>query len=193
MSRISLVQKEQASPEVKELFQKIEDNGARVINLYKVVSHSPHVVRNFIKLGNSLIGRTELSPKLRELAIMRIAKLCHSEYEWTQHALVALELGVSQKELDIIDSWKESDSFTGEERAVLQYVDEVAKNVEVTDETFAALKRYLNERNIVELTLAIGWWGMVARVLVPLEVEIDEQSAGSTGDLIGRRTATGPK
>ena len=190
MSRISLVQKEQASPEVKELFQKIEDNGARVMNLYKAVSHSPHVARNFIKLGNSLIGRTELSPKLRELTIMRIAKLCHSEYEWTQHTLVALEAGVSQKKLDKIDSWGESDSFTEEERAVLQYVDEVAKNVKVTDETFAALRQYLNERSIVELTLAIGWWGMLARLLVPLEVEIDEQSAGSAGDLIGRRSTS---
>jgi alkylhydroperoxidase family enzyme len=190
MSRISLVQKEQASPEVKELFQKIENNGARVANLYKVVGHSPHVVRNFIKLGNSLIGRTELSPKLRELTIMRIAKLCHSECEWAQHALIALEAGVSQKKLDTIDSWKESDCFTEEERAVLQYVDEVAKNVKVTDEAFAALNQYLNERSIVELTLAIGWWGMVARVLVPLEVEIDEQTAGSAEDLIGRRSTS---
>ena len=188
MSRISLVQKEQASPEVKELFQKIENNGARVANLYKVVGHSPHVVRNFIKLGNSLIGRTELSPKLRELTVMRVAKLCHGEYEWTQHTPVALEVGVSQKELDAIDSWKESGSFTEEERAVLQYVDEVEKNVKVRDETFAALRQYLDERSIVELTLAVGWWGMLARLLVPLEVEVDEQSAGSAGDLIGRRT-----
>jgi alkylhydroperoxidase family enzyme len=182
-----LVQKEQASPEVKELFQKIEDNGAKVINLYKMVAHSPHVVRNFLRLGNSLIGRTELSPKLRELTIMRIARLCKSEYEWTQHTPVALEAGVSQEQLDTIDLWKESDSFTEAERAILQYVDEVAKNVTVADETFEILKRYLSERSIVELTLSIGWWGMLARLLVPLEVEIDEQSASSAGDLIGRR------
>jgi Uncharacterized conserved protein len=181
------VQEDQASTEVKALFQKIEDNGASVINLYRAVAQSPHVVRNFIKLGNSLIGRTELSPKLRELTIMRIAKLCYSEYEWAQHTLIALEAGVSQKQLDTIDSWKESDSFIEEERAVLRYVDEVARNVKVTDETFAALRRYLSERSIVELTLAIGWWGMVARLLVPLEVDIDEQSADSAANLIGRR------
>jgi len=67
----------------------------------------------------------------------------------------------------------------------LQYVDEVAQNVKVADKTFEALRQHLGERHIVELTLAIGWWGMLARFLVPLEVEIDEQSAGSIGDLIG--------
>ena len=187
MSRVSLVQKNQASPEVKELFQRIEDNGAKVINLYRVVANSPHVVRNLLKLGNSIIGKTDLSPKLRELTIMRIARLCDCEYEWVQHTPVALHSGVSQAQLDVIGSWKESNDFTDEERAVLQYVDEVAQNVKVADKTFEALRQHLSERKIVELTLAIGWWGMIARLLVPLEVEVDEQSVGSVGDLIGQR------
>jgi len=33
-----LIEKEQAPPEVKEIFQKIEDNGARILNLYKVAA-----------------------------------------------------------------------------------------------------------------------------------------------------------
>jgi alkylhydroperoxidase family enzyme len=187
MARVKLIQKDQAAPEIKELFQQIEDNGARIMNFYRVVANSPGVARSAIKLGNSLISRTELSPKLRELTIMRIAKLCDCEYEWVQHTPVALQSGLTQAQLDVIGSWNESDAFNQEERAVLLYVDEVAKNVSVTDETFQAVRRYLDERQIVELTLAIGWWGMLARLFVPLEVEVDEQSASSTCDLIGRR------
>jgi 4-carboxymuconolactone decarboxylase len=187
MARVKLIQKEQAPPEIKELFQQIEGNGARIINFYKVLANSPHVARNVIRLGNSLIGRTALSPKLRELTIMRIAKLCDCEYEWVQHTPVALQSGVSQAQLDAIGSWKESNNFDEEERAILQYVDEVAQNVKVADGTFEALNKYLNEQNIVEVTLAIGWWGMLARLFVPLEVEVDERSAGSAADLIGRR------
>ncbi|GAI43826.1 unnamed protein product, partial [marine sediment metagenome] len=103
------------------------------------------------------------------------------------HTPVALQSGLTQAQLDVIGSWNESDAFSQEERAVLLYVDEVAKNVSVTDETFQAVRRYLDERQIVELTLTIGWWGMLARLFVPLEVEVDEQSASSTCDLIGRR------
>jgi 4-carboxymuconolactone decarboxylase len=188
MARVKLIQKEQAPSEIKELFQKIEDNGARILNFYKVLANSPHVARNVIRLGNSLIGKTTLSPKLRELTIMRIAKLCDCEYEWVQHTPVALQSGVSRAQLDAIGCWKESNNFNGEERAILQYVDEVAQNVKVADATFEALKKYLNEQHIVEITLAIGWWGMLARLFVPLEVEVDERSAGSAVDLIGRRT-----
>jgi len=187
MARVRLIEKEQAPPEIKELFQQIEGNGARIINFYKVLANSPHVARNVVRLGNSLISRTTLSPKLRELTIMRIAKLCDCEYEWVQHTPVALQSGVSRAQVDAIGSWKESNNFDEEERAILQYVDEVAQNVKVADATFQALSKYLNEQNIVEITLAIGWWGMLARLFVPLEVEVDERSAGSAVDLIGRR------
>ena len=189
MARVRLIEKEQASPEVKEIFQKIEDNGARILNLYKVAAHSPKVFLNLTRLGNSIIGRMELNPRLREIAILRVASLAGSEYEWTQHVPVALQVGISQKQLDAISDWKNSSEFNDEERAVLQYTDEVAQKVRVTDQTFNRLKSFLNEQLIVELTITIGYYGMLARLLVPLQVEVDEISAGSAGELIGRHRA----
>jgi len=185
MARVHLVEKEQAPPEVREIFQKIEDNGAKILNLYKTVANSPKVLLNFIRLGNSIIRQTELPPRLREIAILRVAKLTGSEYEWTQHAPLALEVGVSQKQLDSILDWKNSSVFNDEEHAVLQYTDEVTRKVKVTDQSFNALKNFFSEQAIVELTLTIGFYGMVARLLVPLQVEIDK-GIGSVKELIGK-------
>ena len=187
MARVRLIEKEQAPPEVKEIFQKIEDNGARILNLYKVAAHNPKVFLNLIRLGNSVIGRMELSPRLREIVILRVANLTGSEYEWAQHTPVALQVRVIQKQIDAIPDWKNSSEFNNEERAVLQYTDEVAQKVKVTDRTFNMLKSYFNEQTIVEMTITIGYYGMLARLLVPLQVEVDEISAGSASELIGRR------
>ena len=189
MARVRLLQTEEAPSETRELFQKIEKNGARVLNLYRAVGNSPSTMPGFLKLGNSLLNRAELSPRLRELAILRVAKLSGSEYEWTQHVPIALEVGVSQQQIDEIHTWKESASFGDDERAILQYTDEVALDVKVSDETFESLRKYLSERSIVELTISVGYWGMIARVLVPLEIEIEEHSVGSASDLLGRRGA----
>jgi len=188
MARVRLIEKEQAPPEVKEIFQKIEDNGAKILNLYKVVANSPGLLLNFIRLGNSIIGRMELPSRLREIVILRVARLTGSEYEWAQHAPVALQVGISQKQLDSISDWKNAAEFNNKERAVLQYTDEVAQNVKVTDQTFNTLKNFFNEQTIVELTMTIGYYEMVARLLVPLQVELDESSVGSASELIGRRT-----
>jgi len=187
MARVRLVEKDQAPPEVREIFQKVESAGARVLNLYKAVANSPYALRNFMRLGNSLLARTELEPKLRELAILRVAKLCQSEYEWTQHVPIAVEVGVGREQVEAISNWKASAAFSDIERAVLEYTDEVAQDVRGKDETFTTLQKYLSEQSIVELTLSIGYWGMVARVLVPLQVEIEAQSVGSARDLLGKR------
>ncbi len=187
MARVHLLEKDEAPPEVKEVFQKIEDNGARVVNLFKAVANSPKVLLNFIRLGNSILGRMGLPPKWRELVILRVARLTNSEYEWAQHTSMALEVGVSQGQLDTIADWKNSPNFNNEERAILQYTDEVTQNVSVTDQTFGTLKKFFDEQTIVELTLTAGYYGMVARVLVPLQVEIDESTIGSINEALGRR------
>lgn len=186
MARVSLIEKEQAPDIIKEVYQKVEDNGAKVINLFKVLANSPtNILINIIRLGNSIIGKTELSPKLRELTILRVARLSGSEYEWRQHVAIALEVGVKQGQLDAISEWQDSSEFNDEECAVLQYVDEVVEKVNASDRTFNALKKFFSERVIVELTVTISYYGMLARVLVSLQVEVDKSYIGSVSELIG--------
>jgi len=188
MSRVQTVQEDQAPAEVQEIYNKIQDNGAKIINLYKTLAYNHRIFRDFLKLGNTLLSKTELSPKLRELAILRIAKLAGSEYEWTQHYPVAMEVGVSPEQAETILNWSGSKNFNDEECAVLQYTDEVAQNVKVKDETFRTLQQHLNDRKIVELTVSIGYWGMVARLLEALQVDIDDQSVSSVQELFGSKS-----
>lgn len=175
MARVSLMEKEQAPPMVKELYEKNAANTGRVLNLWKIMGHCPYIGLNFQRLGNSLLRGEELSVKLRELAVLRVGCLAQSEYEFRQHSAIALQCGVSQKQIDEISGWAASPEFNDEERAVLQYTDEVAQDIRVKDETFAELRGFLGEHAIVELTTAIGYWGMAARILVALEVEMDAE------------------
>ena len=186
MSRVKAIKEEQAPPEVQEIYGKIQNNGAKIINLYRTLAHNPRVLRDFLRLGSSLLSKSELSPKLRELAILRVAKLTGSEYEWRQHHSIALEVGVTAEQAEIVSDWHGSDLFSSEERAVLQYTDEVTQNVEPRDETYRALQQYLNDQNIVELTVSIGYWGMVARILVALQVDIDYRTVSSGKELFGK-------
>ncbi|MBI2907086.1 MAG: carboxymuconolactone decarboxylase family protein [Chloroflexi bacterium] len=188
MSRVKLVERDEAGPEVKEIYGRLDAHGARVINLYKAMAQSPEVLRGFLRLGNALLTETKLAGKLRELAILRVAKITGSEYEWAQHYAFALEVGVTQEQAEQLSVWRSSKSFTPEERAVLQYVDEVAVNVAPKEETFKELQKYLDEQCIVELTMSVGFWGMLARFLIALQTDVDVQTASSAQELTGRKT-----
>ncbi len=187
MARVKLLKNSEAPPKSKEFFQKVEGNGATVLNLYRAVANSPATISNFVKLGSVLLNQADLSPKHRELAILRVAILSGSEYELAQHTSIALEAGITQEQLDELHLWEESSCFSKEEKSILRYTDEVTINVKVSDETFSELGEYLNEQSIVELTMSIGYWGMIARVLVPLEVDMEEAAIGSSRDLLGKQ------
>jgi 4-carboxymuconolactone decarboxylase len=175
MARVSLVEKEKAHPMVKELYEKNMQNSGRVLNLFKVMGHLPYIGLNFQRLGNSILKGEELSPKLRELAILRVGYLSLCRYEFTQHTPIALRAGLRRKQIDDIGQWQISGEFSDDEKVVLAYTDEVAVRIQVKDETFNELRRFLNEHSIVELTATIGYYGMACRILEALKVDMEPQ------------------
>lgn len=173
MARVSIPDKNQVSQELRDRFQKMEDRGAKVLNIFKVMAHCPKIGRDFLRLGNSILSKGRLDPRLRELAILRVGDLAEAHYEWTQHVAVARRVGVTDQQIKEVPGWRKSPVFSARERAVLQYTDEVAEKIRVSEESFLAVKAFLSEEQIVELTAAIGYYGMVCRILESLQVELE--------------------
>lgn len=173
MARVSILRNEQVAPAIREMFQKIEANGFRVINIFRVMAHCPRVGLYFLRMGNSILFKGAVPTNLRELAILRVGIINQAKYEFTQHVPIALGTGVKQEQIDALPDWEKSKNFNEQERAVLVYTDEVTKNIRVKDDTFAAVRNFLNEEGIVELTATIGYYGMVCRILEALQVELE--------------------
>lgn len=173
MARVPYVEKEQADPRVAEWFGKLESKGQQVLNLYKAVAHAPALFNDFFRLGNRILFQGELPPRLRELAILRVGDLAQAPYEFTKHAEIGLKCGVPQAQIDALPEWESTKVFDETERAVLRYTDEVTRGYRASDATYAALKPALNDAQIVELTVTIGFYGMICRVLEALQVDIE--------------------
>lgn len=174
MARVSFVEKGQGLPMVEDLYQKMENRGQRLLNLFKVLGHSPYIGLNWHRLGNSIMTGEELPSRLREITILRVGSLTKSAYEFTQHTNIGLSAGLTREQIQAIDDWKNSSLFNEQERAVLAYVDEVERDIKVSDNTFSALKGFLSEHAIVELTIVIGYYGMVCRFLIALDIELED-------------------
>jgi len=160
---------------VSDKTREILGNTPRKLNVARMIANaSDAVFQNFSRLGNSLMTRGKLDKKLRELAILRNARVCNSLYEYTQHVPIARAAGLSDDQIAAIDNWESAQCFNEIERLVLRLTDEVAQNVKGTHTTLEALKKHLGPGEIVELIMAIGFWGMVARVLETTEVELED-------------------
>ncbi len=144
------------------------------LNVARMIGNSEAAAKPFAKMANALVMKTRLDPKLREIAILRTAKVSGSVYEWTQHVPMARHVGVTDAQIAAMDNWPSASCFNELERTVLRFTDEVALNVKGSRETVEAMKKSLDATEIVELILSIGFWGMVARLLETTEVDLEE-------------------
>ena len=148
------------------------------LNLFRMVAHAQTAVEPFLRLGGTLLGQLDLEPRLRELAVIHVARLCESDYEWKQHEPIARLCGVTDEQIAAVASGQvDGGPFDPREAALLAFTREVVQEVQVSTPVFEAMAAHLPPRQLVELTMAIGYYMTVARLAAMAEIEPDEEAA----------------
>ena len=183
MARIPYPKIEDTPPKVQDFFAKIKANSGQIMNVNLMMAQSPGSVLELIRLGNRLLNRAKLDHKYRELAIIRVSLLCGSKYEWAHHVPIAIQSGVTKKQLESIEDWTDSELFTSEEKIILAYTEEVVRKNEPSKETYNQASAFLDHSSLVELTFSIGYWSMVAKFLRTFQVDIEDDFLEKNKDL----------
>ncbi|MGA2285321.1 MAG: carboxymuconolactone decarboxylase family protein [Dehalococcoidia bacterium] len=173
MARISYATTSQAKGDAHDVLEHMRQRGGEILNIHRAVARSPNTLRNFIRLGNSLLAHGQLPPNLRELAILRIAQITGADYEWAHHVPLAMKAGVSEAQIEGLSAWRDNDMFSSLERAVVAYAEGVVTSRDVPDDIFEAVRNQLGEDDVVELTLVCGYWNMVACLLLALKIDLE--------------------
>lgn len=126
--------------------------------LSTLVRH-PALTKAFLRFSNHLLFRSTLDPQMRELAILRIAHRKQCEYEWTHHAFIGKSEGLTDEQ---IASSTTSEGCTSLDQLVLDSVDELDGQSEISDGTWAALSDHLSEQQRMDLVFTIGGYGLMA-------------------------------
>jgi alkylhydroperoxidase family enzyme len=172
MARVSLIG-EADKPELAELIARIKGaRGGRLINVYRLMLHSPTVASAWFEFNQAVRYGTEIDGQTREIAIIRVALLNNVEYVQRAHGpSYAIKEGLTSEQVAALSDWQQSDLFTPRQRAVLAYADAMTQQIAVADAVFAELRKHLDERQVVELTMLIGTYNMFTRVLQALEID----------------------
>ncbi|OGI66929.1 MAG: carboxymuconolactone decarboxylase [Candidatus Muproteobacteria bacterium RBG_16_60_9] len=147
------------------------------LNIYRMLAHATNAAPGFLKLGGALLRESELDPKLRELAILRVGILSGAGYEVHQHKRIAARVGIPADKIDAVATGPDAAVYTALEKLVLRFTDDVVRNVKAADALFRELLAQLNNRQMAELVLTIGFYMMVSRFLENFEVEIEPPGA----------------
>jgi alkylhydroperoxidase family enzyme len=186
MPRLKQVSRADADPLAKKIYKALFGERDPVAqpgtetgtpgNWWTVFANSPATLQHCVA-GFQYYRSPErkLDPKLRELGQMRAGWARGSQFVFSQHCKAARAYGVSEDQIAAIPHWQIADCYSPVERAVLAYTDAMAlMGGRVADGIFDALKIYLDDETIVELTYITAWYDMHAVTTKALRLEFDD-------------------
>jgi alkylhydroperoxidase family enzyme len=190
VARLPLLPKEASDLVTAEVFETFAREGRDPIALYRVLAHSPLLLRAYAGLARGLRYEAQTPRTLRELMILRTAQLTSSQYEWAHHRAMAQAAGVPEEQVAALEQWRTSDLFDPSERAALGAVEGIHE-ISLTDEAFAELEGTVGAGATVELVLLSAFYQAVARVIQAFGLEVEPEYQPYLGGPSAPRTDAG--
>jgi 4-carboxymuconolactone decarboxylase len=144
--------------------------GGQTLNIFATFAHHPKLLKRWLVFGNHVLAKSTLTPRERELLILRTAWNCRADYEWGQHVAIAREAGVSDADIDRVavadtGQWDAADSV------LLRAADELHADSRIGDATWNALAYRHDTQQLLDIIFTVGQYHLVAFALNSLRVQ----------------------
>lgn len=174
MARISLISAESATPEVKEIYEKVLRG--KPGNAQKALAHRPDMLKNFLGFYSS-VGRS-LERKLYEVIYIRVSLINGCHYCTQHHVASSKRVGLTGDDWSALKAGDFS-RYSEKERAALTYIDKLTRTPhEISDADFIPLKKDFSEPEIVDIHLLTGLANLTNRFTDPLGLELEFPEEG---------------
>ncbi|MFT4127945.1 MAG: carboxymuconolactone decarboxylase family protein [Gordonia sp. (in: high G+C Gram-positive bacteria)] len=146
--------------------------GVHDTHIFSTLGRTRGLFRAWLHFSARLMPFGTLSRKDSEMIIIRVAHRRGSDYELDHHRRLGKRAGLGDAEIARII--KGPDAGWGDrERALLRAVDELVDTRDISDIAWAALRRHLDERQVIAFLLLAGQYDMLATTLHTLRVQPD--------------------
>lgn len=147
------------------------------LNIYRTLAHHVDLYNRWSPLGQVLLNNQSISPRHRELAMLRMGWLCQSPYEWSQHARIAkASAGMTDAEIRAIAADPSAASWSDIDRAVMKMADELRYDAIISDATWAELRKVYSEAQVMELLYTAAQYQLVSMALNTLGIQVEPQA-----------------
>jgi alkylhydroperoxidase family enzyme len=157
------------------------DLSTQVADLPEIVRtmlRHPHLFASQVDVGIELLAHGALTPRDRELAILRVSWLCRAAYSWGEHVHVAKSIGIGSDEIERVTQGSQAPGWNEHERAVIEAAEELHRDAVISDSTWAVLSKRLDERQLIELPIVIGQYQTIAYYQNSLRLRLHEGNQG---------------
>lgn len=162
MPAIRPLRDDEVNDQLKIIFEKSE-KGTGSNNMLRTLAHNPEIMDSFLSFYSTL-WKGSVDPKLKEMLRYRIALKGECSYWGSVRTAWVKRNGLTEEILQKVDDYQNSD--LGELNInALKLADKMVDNDEMDKlEIFENLKKYLSEKELIELIMCISIFMGVGRM-----------------------------
>lgn len=113
-----------------------------------------------------------ISGRVRETAILTVAREMDHQFEWAAHEPAALREGVPQEVIDIIKHRRSSADLSETDSTIIELGRQLFEKKKVESDLFSRALGIFGERKLVELVMLMGNYSAVAVLLTAFDVQL---------------------
>jgi 4-carboxymuconolactone decarboxylase len=143
--------------------------GPAGIHLYSSKTVEAHnTINQYLRFGAGF------DPKVREVAILTVAREMDSQFEWAAHEPEALKVGVPAVVIDVIKHRKATQGLSELDAAIVEFGRQVLRDHKVSAAAFARLKALFAPAQLVDLVLLMSNYAGTAILLAAFDMQVAE-------------------
>ncbi|HEY4931692.1 MAG TPA: carboxymuconolactone decarboxylase family protein [Terriglobales bacterium] len=169
MARVSYIELEAGSPEVREIYETTLRG--KPGSVQKILAHRPAMLKAFLAFYAS-VGRS-LERRLYEMVYIRVSMINGCRYCLQHHLAGSKRVGVTSEEWARLNAGEYS-GFTATEQAALKFAEKLTRESRnIADADIAELKALFTEEQIVDLDMLVGLANLTNRFTDPLGADLE--------------------
>lgn len=165
-------------PEPRHPLPSRDADRPKGLNILGTFAHHPALARAYHTFNGHVLFASTLSPRHRELVVLRVAAVRDADYEWAQHVVIAGDLGITADEIAAVAVGPDADpgreGWSDLEAALLRAADELVRDADLSDTTWAALSAEFGPPEILDLIFTVGAYDLLAMAMRALRIELDD-------------------
>jgi alkylhydroperoxidase family enzyme len=131
-----------------------------------------------VDVAAKYLSDCEMGIRDRELAVLRIGWLSQAPFEWGAHVKIARRNGLTLEEVERITAGSSAPGWSKRDRAIVRAMEELHFDSMITDETWAELQEFYNDKKLIELVILAGQYKTVAYYQNSLRLPLAKDNRG---------------
>ncbi|HEX4528524.1 MAG TPA: carboxymuconolactone decarboxylase family protein [Acidimicrobiia bacterium] len=147
--------------------------GPKGLNVLGTLANHPALMHAYHAFNGHILSSSTLTPRDRELLILRVAALRDAEYEWEQHVVIASGAGIADEEIERVRAGADAPGWSEHDAVMLLAVDELVADALVSDVTWGKLAEAFDTQQLMDLVFTVGAYDLLAMAFRSFGIELD--------------------